>query len=293
ADVTDRTAFEDALSRFDRRIIREKDFRRARSDLTSVKQVSETLSEAEELASQLTNERGRLSSRLRKWRHDRSQVQSRLSDLEAVTDVDPEPLVAARSSYNDRVREEFDSFAETAPAIDVARVGYKARLVPLADVPPITDEAALSVLEDAGFATETVPTVLEYAGYSDSKLSHYVDRPGSFRSQLPVSWFETIDGEAFTIAADATGDDVRHRAPALVKVIDAFATPETIAELRTLRDLAARGEYDRMRRARRLAADDAPGDVESARSQLRDLEAVIERAEAAIERIDAAPTLSG
>lgn len=291
ADVTDPDAFQHALDRFERRIIREKDFRRARADLEAVKEVAGAVERAEQLETRLANERGRLTSRLRDLRHERSRLTDRIADLEAVTDVDPEPLVSAREAYNDRVREDFERFVGQAAAIEVARIGRKAQLFPLSDVPPIRNEGALDVLVESGLGEESVPTVLEYAGYSDSKLQHYVDRPRTLRNNLPVTWFETIDGDAFTIGSDVSGDVVRHRAPALMKVIEPFAESETVAQLRRLRDLAVTGAYERMRRARRLADDDAPTDVADARAELDAVEAAIDRVEHAIERIDAAPSL--
>lgn len=291
ADVTDRTSFEDAIARFERRIIREKDFRRARSDLDGVRDIVNAVERAEQIASRLANERGRLTSRLRDLRHERSRLESRIADLEAVADVDPTPLAAALDTYNEGVRADFEAFVAEASALGVARVGQKAATFPLAGVPPIRNDAAFDVLEEIGLGEESVPTVLEYAGYSDSKLSHYVDRPRAIRKNLPVTWFETIDGDDFTITPDLSGAEVRHRAPALAKVIDAFASPETISHLRHLRDLAVSGEYERMQQARRLTDEDAPTDVDAARAELAAVEEAIDRVERAIERIDGAPSL--
>lgn len=291
ATVTDRAAFEDALDRFERRIIREKDFRRARADLEAVRDVAEAVETADRLRRRLANDRGRLSSRLRNLEHERSRIVRHIDELESVSDVDPEPLVTAVREYNDRVRDEFTTFREEAAAIEVARVGFKARLFPLAEVPPIRDEDAIEVLASSGLGSESVPTVLEYAGYSDSKLSHYVDRPRWLREHLPVSWFETVNGDAFAIALDTDAGVLCHRAPALAKVIEGFANPETIARLRRLRDMAVDGSYERMRRAHRLAENRATTDVEAARRELSAVEEAIERVERAIDRIDDMPTL--
>jgi len=75
-----------------------------------------------------------------------------------------------------------------------------------ADVPP-TDLREYVTDYDAG--EEPLPTLLEYADYSNSKLEHYVDDPGALRTAVAVhrTYVERLDAEPLTLDWPPAGGD--------------------------------------------------------------------------------------
>lgn len=279
--------FEHAIDRFERRIIREKDFRRAERDLSAVRELVETIETAEELQAELEDERGRLESRRRELRSRLRTLEREIQDADRIEDVDPSELVSTIEAYNACVEDEFTEFLHSAPAIEVAGLGQKAADLPLVDVAP-PDPAAVELLQSMDLGRETVPTLLEYAGYSDSKLAHYVDDPVEFRRTLPRAWFETLSADDFSVSMDESGAVMRYKLPELIRIVGEFADEECVGRLRKLHTLAETGEYDPMRRAHRVANDLGTTDVETLRERKSATESDLERIEERIERIESA-----
>lgn len=169
------------------------------------------------------------------------------ADLDADVDRLREPI----ESYNDAVREAFDSFYKSASARDVFSFLDRADGTPFvdADVPP-TNLREYVTDYDAG--EEPLPTLLEYADYSNSKLEHYVDDPGALRTAVAVhrTYVERLDAEPLTLDwPPAGGDELAYEIDELIPLVSRVADDETVATLRSVRDLARDEEYDRLRRA--------------------------------------------
>jgi hypothetical protein len=94
--------------------------------------------------------------------------------------------------------------------------------------------------------------VLEYAGYSRSKLSHYVDDPDEFRRQVArnETYLSRLDATPLTVDwPPPSAAQLRHEAGELVAVVARFADESVVARARSVRDLTFRDDYDRLRRS--------------------------------------------
>jgi hypothetical protein len=98
---------------------------------------------------------------------------------------------------------------------------------------------------------EPLSTLLSYAEYSGSKLSHYVEDPTAFETTVPVhrTYLDRIGSEPLTVGSPPAAEELRYLASELVSVVGRFADEEPVALARQLRDLARRDDYDRLRNA--------------------------------------------
>ena len=169
------------------------------------------------------------------------------ADLDADVDRLREPVAA----YNEAVREAFDDFYKSASAREVFAFLDRADATPFVDVDvPPTDLADYVAEYEAG--AEPLPTLLEYADYSNSKLEHYVDDPGALRTAVAVhrTYVERLDGESLTLDwPPAAGDELAYEIDELIPLVSRVAADETVATLRDVRDLARDDAYERLRRA--------------------------------------------
>ena len=183
------------------------------------------------------------------------------ADLDADVDRIREPIEA----YNDAVRESFREFYKTASARDVFGFLDRADGTPFVDVDvPPTDLA--EYVAEYGAGEEPLPTLLEYADYSNSKLEHYVDDPGALRTAVAVhrTYIERLDAEPLTLGwPPKPGDELAYEIDELIPLVSRVADDETVAILRSIRDLAREEEYERLRRAAEVrdALDDPELDL--------------------------------
>ena len=182
-------------------------------------------------------------------RLDALQEVAEMADADLDADVDRlrEPI----ESYNESVREAFSSFYASASAREMFAFLDRADATPFVDVDvPPTDLADYVAEYEAG--EEPLPTLLEYADYSNSKLEHYVDDPGALRTAVAVhrTYIERLDGEPLTLDwPPAAGDELAYEIDELIPLVSRVADDETVATLRGVRDLARDDEYERLRRA--------------------------------------------
>jgi len=188
----------------------------------------------------------------------RKSLEARLDELrdaaamaDADLDVDVDRLRGPIAEYNDAVREAFREFYKSASAREAFAFLDRADGTPFvdADVPP-TDLA--DYVADYAAGEEPLPTLLEYADYSNSKLDHYVDDPGALRTAVAVhrTYIERLDAEPLTIDwPPAEGDELAYEIDELIPLVSRVADDETVATLRSVRDLARKAEYEQLRRA--------------------------------------------
>jgi len=201
-------------------------------------------------------------------RQARKGLDARLDELREVAamadadlDADVDRLRAPVATYNEAVREAFDDFYKSASAREVFSFLDRADATPFVDVDvPPTDLADYVAEYAAG--EEPLPTLLEYADYSNSKLEHYVDDPGALRTAVAVhrTYIERLDGEPLTLDwPPAAGDELAYEIDELIPLVSRVAADETVATLRDVRDLARDDEFERLRRAAEVrdALDDA------------------------------------
>ena len=182
-------------------------------------------------------------------RLDALQEVAEMADADLDADVDRlrEPI----ESYNESVREAFSSFYASASAREMFAFLDRADGTPFVDVDvPPTDLSDYVADYEAG--EEPLPTLLEYADYSNSKLDHYVDDPGALRTAVAVhrTYIERLDGEPLTLDwPPAGGDELGYEIDELIPLVSRVAGDETVATLRSVRELAREDDYERLRRA--------------------------------------------
>ena len=178
-----------------------------------------------------------------------------LREVAAMADADLDADVGSLrdpvETYNEAVRQSFEDFYKSASARDVFAFLDRADATPFVDVDvPPTDLA--DYVAEYGAGEEPLPTLLEYADYSNSKLEHYVDDPGALRTAVAVhrTYIERLDGEPLTLDwPPAGGDELAYEIDELIPLVSRVADDETVATLRDVRDLARDDEYERRRRA--------------------------------------------
>ena len=124
------------------------------------------------------------------------------------------------------------------------------RLYPLVEFEQPPDDL-LEYVRTHAVGEEPLPTLLSYAQYSGSKLSHYVEDPTAFETTVPVhrTYLDRIDAEPLTVGSPPPAERLEHLAAELVAVVGRFADEETVALARDLESLARRDDYDRIRDA--------------------------------------------
>ncbi|MFB6134047.1 MAG: hypothetical protein ABEJ55_03580, partial [Halanaeroarchaeum sp.] len=191
----------------------------------------------------------------------------------------------------DRVEEAFSAFKREAPAREVIAFVETTRSFPLAAFrPPPEDLAEFLKRESAG--SEPIPTLLEYAEYSRSKLAHYVEAPQTFKRIVGGNrtYLRRLSADPLTLDwPPAPASELRWRGEELVSVVDRFAGEEVRERLeRVLSNARDADRYERLRTAARareeLTADEreriATGvvkeDLESLRAERNRLEEALE-----------------
>ncbi len=283
ADVLERAA-----ARFDRRTIRPKHFDRAEEDLQELDTAVEALDTAEEVRGDVESLRHRLERRRNQLKNE---IESKIEEIERAerfADVDYSDLVEVLEGYNESVQQDFRSYRSDASASDVVRLGARAGEHPFVPDQPVSLDDADRLEDVAG--DRSVEEVMEMMGHSKSKLEHYVDSAVEFRRAVPKSYLETFDGDAFTVSWEDPADVVRFEVPELLKEVSKFAGEDTVEQLRRLRRLAIKDDYERMRKAYLEAGD---VDVENLRrrkheleEELKDVERRLEEVEGVLERAE-------
>ncbi|WP_128903655.1 DUF7118 family protein [Halorubrum amylolyticum] len=262
ADALAADAFAAADEAVDKRRLSEADFAAAREALEPAGEYVDLLADRDAALDDYRAAR-------KAAREAKKALDARLDELRAVADMadadldaDVDRLREPIESYTDAVREAFDEFYESASARDAFAFLDRADGTPFvdADVPP-TDLREYVDEYEAG--EEPLPTLLEYADYSNSKLEHYVDDPGALRTAVAVhrTYVERLDAEPLTLDwPPAEGDELAYEIDELIPLVSRIADDETVATLRSVRDLARDEEYERLRRA--AAVRDALDDPE-------------------------------
>ena len=250
-DVPAADAFAAADEAVDKRRLSEADFAAAREALDPAGEYVDLLSDRDDTIDEYRIARKRA-------REARDALADRLSELRDVADMADADIDAPVDrlrdpieSYNESVREAFDAFYRSASAREVLAFIERADATPFVDVDvPPTD--LREYVDDHAAGDEPLPTLLEYADYSNSKLDHYVDDPGALRTAVAVhrTYVDRIDPEPLTVGwPPSPGDELVYEVDELVPLVSRVADDDTVATLRSIRDLARTDEYARLRRA--------------------------------------------
>jgi hypothetical protein len=250
-DVPERAAFEAAEECVDARRLKERHFERAREALAPARELAERLDERADAAR--AYERARRAARER-----REAVAEELRRLERVQELGDAPLDAPVENlrdpverYDEAVRAAFRTFRADAPAREVLGWVERARWYPLVEyrTPP---SELLEYVRERPAGEESVDDLLEYAGYSRSKLDHYVDDAVALKRAVATreTYLERLDAEPLTVGwPPPPAGELRAWAGEAESMARAFADEETLAALRAVRRLPERTEYDRLRTA--------------------------------------------
>lgn len=289
-DLPARDAFEAANDVLDQRRLDEDDFDRAREALDPAADRVDLLSERAAAEERLEAARRDARRRLRDL-GDRIEYLGRLQRLgEADLGAPVERLRDPIESYNDAVESAWTTFKREASASEVFRVVAASEAYPLAAFRgPPTELREYVTTHAAG--EESIPTLLKYADYSSSKLSHYVDDPAALRTRVAThrTYLERLDASPLTVDwPPPTAETLRHRAGELVSVTARFAPEEVVAAARRLRTLPDEVAYGRLRETamardeldeaerERLAAGDVESELDEARAERDRLEAALD-----------------
>lgn len=286
-DAPRRDAFETVASALDKRRVSEADFERARETLSPAADLAGTVEARAAALADYREARKRVARRL-------DEVESRLADLDRLRELgdaylaiaeedDPEALLAEIrdpvEAYNGAVESAFRGLKREAPARRVLAFVADAD-GPFVDYrPPPADLREYLDSNDAG--EHPIPKLVEYADYSPKKLEHYVDEPMELKRRVATHriYLERLDAGPLTLDwPPGPPAELRYRADELVSVVDAFAPPEAIQRLRTVRDLT-RDEAWFARLADAAEARERLGSRELARLEGGELDAERERAE--------------
>jgi hypothetical protein len=250
-DLPARDAFEAADETFQKSRLKERDFDQAREDLRPARELAELFEDWQAARDRYDDARYAAEQRL-------DAIRDRIADLEATlrygeADLDA-PVGRLRDpveTYDAAVREAFAEFRRDAPARDLLDVLAAAADEPLLDArrPP---RRLHEYLRESPVGDEPVPTLLEYAGYSNSKLGHYVDDPGEFQRHVAANetYLDRLAAEPLTVGwPPPTAEQLRYWAGATESVVRRFAPEDVVAALRTVRELTRAPEYGRLREA--------------------------------------------
>ncbi|SNZ17610.1 hypothetical protein SAMN06269185_3057 [Natronoarchaeum philippinense] len=287
-DLPRREAFEDALDAVDKRRLSESDFADARAALARADDLVDLLENRDDARESYRQARIDATDRLDTI-DERIDELDRLLELgEADLDAPVERLREPIEAYDEAVREAFREYRQSASAREVLSFVDRTRAFPLVDLPRPPEEL-LDFVRESPDGTEPIPTLLEYAGYSRSKLEHYADDADALKRAVATerTYLDRLDADSLTVGWPPPERGVlRWRAVELRKVVDRFADEDVIELLRAVRAATAEQEYERLRDAavatHRLDADDrerlASGAVADERDDLRAERVAIETA---------------
>lgn len=251
-DLPMREAFEDALDTLEKRRLSESDFETARDQLGPARELAGALDDLADAKSAFADARRQATDRLAAVEEGIAARKRLLelgdADLDAPVAVLREPI----ERYDDAVTDAFVAYRREASAREVLATLSTAAEYPLVDVPqPPAD--LRDFVDRAAAGEEPIPQLLEYAGYSMSKLEHYVDEPQTLQSTVGSrqTYLERLDGSGFTIGwPPPDRQTLKHVTRELIAVVSRFTDDEkTTDALRAVRELAWHDDYDRLRTA--------------------------------------------
>ncbi|WP_439027834.1 DUF7118 family protein [Haloarchaeobius sp. DT45] len=284
-DIAHRDAFETALDRTDKRRLSESDFEATRQALEPAAAAVDLL-DAEREAEEAYREAEKAAKRRLSDVRDRLDECERLQELGgADLDAPVEDLRTPIDEYDEAVVEAFLDYRLDASAREALRFAADAAEYPLVDVrePPAE---LVEYVESHEAGTETIPRLLELAGYSRSKLDHYVDDPVELTRAVSTrqTYLDRLDGSALQLGwPPGPAEQLRRRCEERISLVSRFASEDVVATLRTVRELTWRDDYERLRTAAvalveldeeeraRLASGAVASEIEDLREERADL----------------------
>jgi hypothetical protein len=249
-DLLRRETFEACDEHLQQRRLSEGDFAHVREQLEPVADLVGRLDEREDAREAYRRARQRVQRR-------RREVEARIEELERLTalgeadlDAPTDRLREPIAAYNDAVSGAVEQFKRETPAREVLETLADLRAFPLVpvDAPP-ADLHDYVREHEAG--TEPIPTLLEYADYSRSKLSHYVGDADALKRAVSTrrTYLRRLDAAPLRIDwPPPPADRLEWRCAELTSAVNRIA-PEAVEKLRAVAALAREPDYGRLREA--------------------------------------------
>jgi hypothetical protein len=192
------------------------------------------------------------------------EIQERTVYYESLQKIDVTSLDELTSlkekiaAYNESVGTFLETSFKEAPLTDVLRISLDASYHPELKfpLPPSYENAErlLSFVVSAGFASLPLYRFIEYARYSDSKLSHYVGDPTEFRQVLEsnIVWLESLVDikrrDALKISLEEPNVSLAVKIPRIIAFLSKLgAVTSLLTSLREIQKLVTSGDYERIR----------------------------------------------
>lgn len=285
-DLPERDTFEDLLEHFKKRRLSEADFAEARDRLGDARDLAGRLDALADARDTHREVRSRVADAADAYAETAAELERlrRLgnADLDAPVADLREPI----REYDDAVTDAFQSFRREAPAREFLDFVETTESYPLVAFEPVPEDLADFVANQSA-GGEPIPTLLDYAGYSPSKLEHYVDAPRTLKRAVGGNrtYLDRLDADPLTVGwPPGPADELAYRLDALVSVVARFAGDDVLEPLHAVRKWVRSDDYDRLRDAavatheltdaeRRRIEDGVEDDLQRAREneqQLRD-----------------------
>ncbi|MES3517474.1 MAG: hypothetical protein PPP58_07405 [Natronomonas sp.] len=191
-------------------------------------------------------------------RRRREELEDRIEELESVARFGDAPLSAPTErlrepieAYNEGIEAAFEQFRREAPARELLSVVRAAADRPLIgfEKPP---EELCAYLESAAIGEEPIDQLLEYADYSNSKLSHYVENPRRLKGRIGTNrtYLDGLSAEPLQIEwPPLAATPLRFRIDEQIGIVGRIADEDTVAALRTVAEATRWENFEDLRTA--------------------------------------------
>ena len=233
------------------------------SDFEHVRERMEPAGDLVARLEELTEARKAYRETRTKARKRMRELGQRIDDLERLTrlgdadlDAPTDRLRTPIETYNEAVADAFAAFRSDASAravVDFLETMEAYPLVPF-ESPPAE---LVTYVHEHPPGEESIPTLLEYADYSRSKLDHYVDDPVALTEAIGhrQTYFERLDADPLQIAwPPPPAGRLSWRCRELTAAVNRFA-PDMVEHLRAVEALPRETDYERLRDSARAAAN--------------------------------------
>ncbi|WP_203229144.1 DUF7118 family protein [Halobellus captivus] len=247
-DVPSKDAFDTAAERMDRRRLSEDDFDDARADLEPAGEYVDLLDRREEATEAVSAAKRDAKLYGRELDDEIERRAEMLAFADADLDAPVEELRGPVRAYNEAVEEDFNAFYESGAAADVIGLLERAESFPLVEFESPPRDLREFVRESPD-ADESIPTLLEFADYTGSKLDHYAADPALLQTTVAVhrTFLERLSAEPLTVSLPPPqAETLRLWAREATSLLARFASEETVARLRAVRDLTRRDDYEEL-----------------------------------------------
>jgi hypothetical protein len=283
-DVPEREAFLDADDHVTTggvsKSLRTDDFDAAREALAPAREYADLRADLESAIEAREEARQRAERRKADLRARIETLDELLELGEADLDAPIERLEGPIRAYNEAIEDAFETFRREASTERLLGFVERAAETPFVEYEsPPADLLGYVRTREAG--ERPVGTLLEYADYSTSKLSHYVDDVDLLKRRVATNrtYLEGLSADPLSIEwPPEPAESLRFRIEELLGLVGTIAGASTVSTLREVRELTREDDYKRLREAARADAELADeerrklerGEIEAERSAARE-----------------------